>query len=123
MLLVKVLLIPLPPRVISAVDEYCVPIVTRMGLRSQDGLVKCETFFRLVVSFSQSGSIMVDDGLVRICLITLKWSAAVNFSSFTGRLAYFLDNPCNDATPQCTPFAEVMCFWVFLHYLAPFHKC
>jgi hypothetical protein len=66
---------------------------------------------------------MVDNCLFGIDLVTLDWSAA---AEHTLKAAYFLDDPCNNATPQCvsiTSEAEVMGIWVFLAYVFKLYEC
>jgi hypothetical protein len=71
MLFPEVLFIP-QPGIISAVHEHSVSIFTWVGLRSANRVTEYDAVLQFDVSPSQKFSIMVDDRLVRIGIVTLK---------------------------------------------------
>jgi len=72
MFLSKVLFILPPPGVVSPIHEGGVLIFTWMGLSGNYGLVENEWIVWCDVPFSQKRSIMINDRLIRISLVTLK---------------------------------------------------
>jgi hypothetical protein len=89
MLFPEVLLIP-PPRIISAVLEYSVLIFTWVRLRGANRVIEYDTILHFDVSPSQECSIMVDDRLVRIGVVTLKWSAPVYSAVTLTKLTFLM---------------------------------